>query len=131
MRTYRYTTTSLDDARLERTVTILFCSGDELAQLLRDRGTWRWYMALGIHPRGLAWHEAGRPWEWTVAVRRDARDLEGLLAHELGHVRGLEHTLLPTTMNEAWPLRLLDPDGLREQARSILDCPCHKEAPHG
>lgn len=101
------------------------CTPSELARVLEERRVWRWYMRFGIVPRGLAIRpgpcSCKSPPPTQIYVREDARDLEGLLAHELGHADGLEHAYLPTTMCEAWPLRLFDVEGLRPRARRVLE----------
>lgn len=66
---------------------------------------------IGYYPNGMALNE-------TIYIRWKWRGDRELLAHEYGHILGLDHVSGPSIMNAVSQMRFTDPHNLEEKAEA-------------
>lgn len=106
------------EAQIKRKqITVHFLGAEEYDRAYEQHGVadWNWYTHI-VQARGFA---TGN----HIYVKEDALGPRRLLAHEIGHILGYDHTSwwMPTTMNQTGLLRWYDKEGLLEYADKVLE----------
>jgi len=115
---------------------LLYLSDEHFNQLIKEhlqhvpKNQWPRYLQEGpqkiFKATGIGYYPNGMAKDGTIYIRWKWRGDAELLAHEYGHILGLDHVEGFSTMNALSQMRITDPHGLSEKAEANFPNPWRK-----